>query len=243
MKNLLNKKIFTSILLLVFICGGLIAQRTVNLKEEIKNGQELSLELEFANKIDVKTWNGDEVKIKATVNINDNEYNDKFKFEIERSTDELTIKSEIEDLKEISKKERKEDNEFNMDFDFEIFIPEKIATDINTINGNIIMMGNYGSLCLNTISGNIELKAKFEELSMNSISGFVDLSVRKNIEANFTMSTITGEVYTDLDLEKKSDSKSKHWVVGHKINKEYNGGGKDISLVTISGDIYVRESK
>ena len=118
------KKIIISISLLVFIAGGIFAQKTVNLEEKINNNQKLSIELEFADKIDVKTWSGDGIKIRATVNIHDNKYNDKFKFDVKKTSDELIIESEIEDLRELSRKARKEDKNFNLHCDFEVFIPK-----------------------------------------------------------------------------------------------------------------------
>lgn len=236
------KKIIISIFLLVFIAGGVFAQRTVNLEEKINNNQKLSIELEFADKIDVKTWSGDRIKITATVNIYDNKYNDKFKFNIKKSSDELIIESEIDDFNKLLKIARKENKNFNIHCDFEVSIPAGISTDLSTINGNIDMTGNYGSLDLKSISGDIELKGNFDELDMNSVSGYIDLSVNKNIKADFRMTTITGDVYSDLEFE-KSTGKSKHWVVGSNIQKSYNGGGKDIKLVTVSGDIYLREAK
>ncbi|MFC2132628.1 DUF4097 family beta strand repeat-containing protein [Bacteroidota bacterium] len=247
MKKMKNNKISVSVILAIlisiFISGNLFAQRIVEQKSVINLKQEILLNFQFADKINVTTWNGDEIKIKATVDIDNNKHNDAFSFQIEKKSDKITIKSEIEDLAELSLLNRKKDENFEIHCDFEVIIPVKMALSIKTINGNIVVGGNYRSLCLKSISGDVEVECKFNSLHMNSISGDVDLSVSDNIEADFNMSTLTGDVYSDLEFGESTKKKSSYWTIGHKINKKYNGGGINVTMGSISGNVYLRETK
>jgi hypothetical protein len=53
------------------------------------------------------------------------------------------------------------------------------------------------------------------------------------------MKTISGTVYTDLDINIPSSGSSFPVVVKHRMNN----GGEPVTLETISGDIFVRKSK
>jgi len=238
MKNLLLKKILYSLMILVFVSGGIYAQRNVKLQESINKGQKLFIELTIADDIKVRNWSGNEVKINGTVNIDNNKYNDEFEFVVERSSGKLIIETNYKDLNKLIRKDKEKDKGYEMKCNFEVLIPENITIGLSTVNGNIDMDGDYGNVMLNSVSGNVELTGNYLDVDMNSVSGEVDITVSSNIKADFQITTVTGDVFSDLDFEKP---KSKKWMVGHNINESYNGGGKDIKLVTVTGDLYVRK--
>jgi len=51
------------------------------------------------------------------------------------------------------------------------------------------------------------------------------------------MSTISGTIYTDLAMNNASKRNG-----GNTIDTQYNGGGEDVDLETISGDIFLRKA-
>jgi len=101
----------------------------------------------------------------------------------------------------------------------DVYIPENANISVESINGNITITGRTAAI-----------RAK-------SISGFIDLSVDPARKADLRLNTITGTVYTDLAVNANRSSRS----VGTKISDLVNGGGKPISLETISGDIFLRK--
>jgi DUF4097 and DUF4098 domain-containing protein YvlB len=102
-----------------------------------------------------------------------------------------------------------------------LFIPEKTVFSIETINGDILIDGVT------------------TEINAKTISGFIDLAMADNRKADLEMKTISGTLYTDLDINTSSSDNSIPVVVKHKLNN----GGDLVNLETISGDIFVRKSK
>jgi hypothetical protein len=72
----------------------------------------------------------------------------------------------------------------------------------------------------------------------------VDVTLPGNTKANLKMKSITGEIYSDLDLSLgQSKGPMKRVGGGHTVEGSINGGGVEISLNTISSDIYLRKQK
>ena len=73
-------------------------------------------------------------------------------------------------------------------------------------------------------------------LRVNTI--FIDLGFAASRKADLKMSTISGTIYTNLAMNKASQRNG-----GNSINTEYNGGGENVELETISGDIFLRKTE
>ncbi len=89
-----------------------------------------------------------------------------------------------------------------------------------------------------TINANITVTGKTKEMNVKSISGFIDLAVPSAKQANLDFSTISGRMYSNLNI---SGNKSRSGIP-MKINEKLNNGGELIKLETISGDIFLRRS-
>ena len=123
---------------------------------------------------------------------------------------------------------------------YEVKVPEEFELYISSISGNVEIDDYNGILKINLISGDIDIK-KFEgPLFAKSISGFVDLSLGSDQKIDLRMKTVTGEIYTNLDIDIDKYG-TKMGVVGSKVAGSINGGGEDIELVSVSGDIYLRK--
>ena len=220
-------------MILGLLCLNAHTQKQVEESISLKKTDEITMKFDFAENIELKTWNKDEVYVKVSVNINDNQDNDKFSIKVERSSNEVRIEEKISDMKSIQGKRVLYDEEGNkvitnchvsMDLFYEIYLPA---------NANIK---------LETISGNIEGRSLLGELDLNTISGDIDLSLANNTRANLEFSTISGEMYSDYDFPAKSKKgKYKHHFAKMNFEHELNGGGRDVQLKTISGNIYFRK--
>ncbi len=222
------------IIITCIICSTMQAQDIVEKSTSIRHSESVSLDFEFADQIIIKSWNKNEVYVKAIVNINDNNDNDKFSLEVSKDKDGVSFESGIEDIEELSKHStqlqhgviiREDDRCVHMEIDFEVYLPESVKID------------------LNTISGNIEIIGLSESMDIETISGFIDLTVDKNSKLEFNLETITGGFYSNLDLDILKETDWKHHFVGGDLEAKLNGGGPMINLETISGDIYLRKEK
>jgi DUF4097 and DUF4098 domain-containing protein YvlB len=89
-----------------------------------------------------------------------------------------------------------------------------------------------------TIDANITVRGKTKEMNVKSISGFIDLAVPAGKQADLDFSTISGRMYTNLDIK----GNKTHSGIPMKVNEKLNNGGDPIKLETISGDIFLRKS-
>lgn len=225
MKNI----IIISIILIsgIFSQAQGIIEKTVSVDKSSK----INIDLEIADQIIIKTWDKNEAWVKAIVNINDNKDNDKFSLTATQTADGAKIESEIDDLEKISRKREvfrhgeiiRGDNCVDIEIDFEIFLPE--GAEIN----------------LETISGDVEIIGFKNEMEIETISGFIDLTLDPRSRNDIIMETITGEFYSDLDLDREKNSEWKNHWIGGDLKTSLNGGGPLIKLETISGNIYLRK--
>jgi lia operon protein LiaG len=108
---------------------------------------------------------------------------------------------------------------------------------------NIKLRNVSGPLVLNTISGNIDVV--FGELnntrpiSIAAISGEVDVTLPAKATVNLEMTNVSGTMYSDFDFN--SDHKDLQRVGGNTINAKLNGGGTDLKITNVSGNIYLRK--
>lgn len=225
-------RILITLMILALACLNSNAQRLVEEKSTITNSELVKLELDFADDIVFKTWNKNEVYVKASVSINDNSDNDAYSLKVTKSSTGIGFQEKIKDLDKL-KKSYKIDNDddgshithcsVDLDIQYEVYVPAK--TNIK----------------LKTISGNIEAKGLEGELDLNTISGDIDFTIPQTTKADLDFSTISGEMYTDFDFSKSKSDVYKHHFVKMDFNYELNGGGRNIELTTISGNIYFRK--
>jgi predicted membrane protein len=204
-------------LLFCFIASTVSAQKMIEKTFNYSDKKDVNLKLQIADSIRINTWNKNEVSVKASVSIADNRYNDEYIVEFDESKDAITVNAKIESKRSNNWKE--DSNCCKTDIYWDVYVPEKAPINVETINGNIVITG------------------KTAEVKANSISGFIDLLIPSDLKADFKISTITGTVYSNI-LEKESITSKKGSA---DISSRYKGGGTEVYLKTISGDIFLRD--
>lgn len=154
----------------------------------------------------------------------------------------------------------------HQEIDYLIKVPNQVSLQVNAgprneevviknINGEIEVkahsddveiVGISGPVVANSISGNMKLT--FDQLNtdkpivISMISGDVDLIMPATTKADFKLSSISGEVYTDLDINmKQKDDEGRAYGMRKPINGSINGGGTPVQVNTVSGNIYLRK--
>jgi lia operon protein LiaG len=119
----------------------------------------------------------------------------------------------------------------------------KNEIDIKTCH-DIKLRNVSGPLVLTTIAGNIDITFgsinSDKPLSINSVSGDIDITLPSKTATNLEMRTISGGVYSDFDFSSSSKEDLKK-VGGNVLNFPLNGGGFKFSIMTVSGNIYLRK--
>ncbi len=210
------------------------AQKTVEVNKDLSAYSQVKLDFQFADSIQVKSWDKNQLYVKAVVSINGGKNNDNFSFNIKPKENLMVVESKIKDLDKMSKSRKVQDVEtgeifetdchVSLDLYYEVYVPATMNLSLETINGNISCSGLTGRQKLHTISGDI------------------DYFCPKNRKTDLELSTISGGMYSNLDLKSDMDDDYHHFGM-HNFSYKLNGGGLKTELETISGDIYLRKAE
>lgn len=118
--------------------------------------------------------------------------------------------------------------------------------EIESKNGDISLQDVTGPVVLGSTSGDVDIEfssiSNATPSSISLVSGYIDVTVPPSANVDFTLSSISGEIYTDLNLQIQGDKEGMQRLGGgRKIQGTLNGGGTEMKLKTISGDIYLRK--
>jgi lia operon protein LiaG len=148
--------------------------------------------------------------------------------------------------------------------EYRIRVPENMALDITrgcarggeTIISNMkneiefkgchdISLKNVtGPLVISTISGNVNVTfteiSKDKSISIASVSGEVDVTLPAKAGFSLEMGTVSGNMFSDFDFPARNNDMRR--IGGSNIRASLNGGGVDLKLHSVSGNIYLRKS-
>lgn len=206
-----------TLLVVVWLCyGSAHAQQIIEKHIDFSGKESLMLKIQIADSINLQAWDKNEIYIKASVNVNQNKDNEAYVTSFDESGKDVVINGNFRD------KYFKEKNNCcnEADIYWQIYIPANKKFSVETINANVTITGQTS------------------EMKVKSISGYIDLSVPANKHADLDFSTISGRMYSNLDLALDK----RHTGIPSKIIEKLNNGGTPIKLETISGDIFFRKS-
>lgn len=208
-------------ILLTFVVGLTTVARSQKMiqKELETKGKTVEMKFDFADTIFIEAWNKSTLALEVSVNIDENQFNDHYTLNVSEKPGTVKLE-EVIDFKAIQKKKGGKCN-----FENSIIYKLKVPADL--------------AFNLKTISGQVEIKGTTGKMDVNSISGFIDYAAPSACKAKIKISTITGNVYSNLKFDEQKDKEMK-WV-GSDYNLVLNGGGPEIALKTISGDIFLRK--
>lgn len=121
--------------------------------------------------------------------------------------------------------------------------------EVEAKTSNVVIRNLNGSVVAHNTSGDIDVifsKVNADKpTSITNISGEVDITLPSDTKANVKTKSISGEVYTDFDiaLDKKGDKNEKmKWIGGgYEAKGTIGGGGVEMRLESISGNVYIRK--
>lgn len=130
--------------------------------------------------------------------------------------------------------------------------------EISNVNGHIKMKSVAGSVLANTI--NEDIVVNFTDITANTpmafttLNGKVDVTFPANLRSNVKLKSDRGEVLSDFDIDiertaaKVTQATDKDKGL-YKIKKDdwtygkINGGGAEIMMKSMNGDVYIRKVK
>ena len=116
--------------------------------------------------------------------------------------------------------------------------------EVKTHGGDIRLTDVTGPISVNSVHGDIEVifTSVTQELpsSIASVHGDVDVAVPSATNANLSIATSWGEVYSDLEIKVETSNGMKAYGA-KKINGKLNNGGVGMSVSSTHGNVYLRK--
>jgi len=189
-------------------------------------GQEnLDLEFTFANNITFEVWDRKEVLVEVTVEINGGEDNDIFVLSTNQTDRTIYFEMDEDAWKKLSMEKKANWNTCNYtsEINYKVFLPRGLRVRANTI------------------SGDYEFSYFGEGMRLKTISGAIDVTVPSQYGFDFNAKTVSGEVFSDIEIEFPEGKKGLKQIVGQDFKGRINNGGRLSDFETISGNIYLRK--
>ena len=221
----MKKYLFLALLCIGF--SAIRAQKIIDKHIPFSPKDFVAMNFQISDSIRIMTWKKDEVYIHSSIDVNDNQDNDDYKMVFEESGQMVNVSAKLE-TDNIRRRRAAKDSgndcccccNYRTHIIHVVYVPENVDFSVETINGNITIVGNTA-----------EIRAK-------SISGYIDLAITTDRKADLKMHTISGTMYSNIELPASRRIKQ---VGGGSVSAELNSGGKPIVLETISGDIFFRK--
>lgn len=243
-------KRFTVILMLCFFTSIAWSQEEKTSSYALKGAKQISLDFKYPQTVTIKTWDSPEVKIVASLDINDGQDNDKFILEEQLKGNILHISSRIKDLDKIKTwnvyKDDDDDDESvriskngrtirigsggksvnwgtEVFVELEVFVPKNTPLDISA---------KFGLVEVIDAPKDIEIVAKF---------GGADISLNESQVGFLLAETSWGQIFTNLsgDLKVGGDD-----MLGKRMYAELKGrsNGPSIKVETDFGNVFLRKN-
>ena len=157
---------------------------------------------------------------------------------------------------------RRGDNDWNdVRMDLEISVPANLTVSANAVSGNIAITGATGDVRANSVSGDVKLdRLRPSSVDANSVSGNVEVSIQEFTgRGDLTFHSVSGDI--TLDLPRQLDADLSMSTVSGGINSDYamtvgNGrmdrrsvratigrGGRRLDFSTVSGNVKLRAAR
>jgi lia operon protein LiaG len=111
--------------------------------------------------------------------------------------------------------------------------------------GDLKFIDVTGPIVAHTLSSDLEVSfsslAQTSPSSLTSTSGDIDVTMPSSVKGTFKMSTISGGIYTGFEFDFGEETSLKR-AGGQSATGKLNGGGVEVSLRSISGDVFIRKA-
>ncbi|MGZ3872786.1 MAG: DUF4097 family beta strand repeat-containing protein [Mucilaginibacter sp.] len=128
--------------------------------------------------------------------------------------------------------------------------------EVTNVNGAIKLTNISGSVVANTVNGAVVVVFKSIDpkaaMAFTTLNGNVDVTFPESLKANLKLKSDRGEIYADFDVVTETRKptvtrgskagmyslKIEDWVYG-----KINGGGPEMMMKNMNGNIYIRKAK
>jgi hypothetical protein len=229
------KALITGVLLVLLPSLVLRAQDIEEMKLPWKTGQKIALNLKFGQRITVEAWDKKEISVKAEVTINAGTLNHAHKLDSTISDQEIEILADLDE--EIVGKNFWCDCDKQGNWRYSIQNKENHKWVCSQIYYTVHLPAG-ADLDLKTISGDIKITNMKGIIEAESVSGAVDVVIPAGSKADVRLKSVMGRVTSDPDLA--TEYQGLKPMLARKLNGKLNGGGKNVHLESVMGDVTLK---
>jgi DUF4097 and DUF4098 domain-containing protein YvlB len=127
----------------------------------------------------------------------------------------------------------------NVDVTFDVKVPRSIHFDalrFSSVSGEVSVNGIAGKIRA-SVSGAVDVEIDqldgAENMKFSSVSGSVNVRVPNNLDADISMSTLSGGLKTDFPIEVKE----KRYGPGRSAHGKVGGGSRTLNISSVSGEV------
>ena len=239
MKNIIS-------IVLSLIVSGLQAQTEIEKRVAVRAGDKVVLDFKYANNIIVHTWENEEVFLAANVSINNGALDHMYEIESRKSGNRIEFYSNSEDFEDAWRTIYSSDDccksyGTHVDITINLHMPAYLDLEYNSISGSIVLPALKGKVYIDTISGDVTMNPGDNRIKAKTVSGDIELLINYPLNADFEVSTVTGEIYSNLDFQYLDGKEGLNQLVGQEVKGRINDGGTEWRLKTVSGDVFLRQ--
>lgn len=114
--------------------------------------------------------------------------------------------------------------------------------EASTVNGEVIVGGGpFESAALESVAGAVSFKADLAatgRLDIETVSGGAEVSVPANLQADFSISTFSGEIDDEFGI---GTIQREEYVPAKELSFSTGSGGARITVETLSGSVHIRK--
>lgn len=248
------KRTFFTIAMMLAATLSTLSQTKVSETFDVKSFDELNLIFEYPELVQVKVWDGKEVKVEGSVDIQGGEFDEDFKLESSARNGVFTIESTIKGLKN----KRGNFSVYTHSDDDDENTSVTVSRKGTTINVGSKKGGTYSNgICisielvvtvprdikvmLDARYGLVEVLENPRTLEVDARYGGVDVKIDESQSLEFDASTQWGQIFTNLDVPIKmgGDDGMGKWM---KARASLKKGDKKLSVESQYGNVYLRKN-
>ncbi len=221
----------------------LSAQKIIE-KNFAYSAQYIELDVKFAQEIEVKTWDKNSVYFKATIELEEEQFMEKYDVTFDTSNNTIHIEEQAKGLfKALHEYARKYGDQRSRYWinsaelcrlSYVLYVPKNAQFKVYSINGHMKAENIEGKFTADLINGDIDIQKYTGKLDLTTVNGEIDVRITNS---SFTAQTIHGDIYADEKLDLIAYDRN----VGQKVKSNGSGFKNQLSLNTVNGNMYLRK--
>jgi len=256
MKHSLKKQIALATALSLSSISAVYADVEETIEKSFDVSEQATLRLANINgAVEIQGWNKNEIKVTALITADDQEGIDRINVDISKNSNGVRVETEHEKQSSWGR------NHQSGRVDYTVMVPFGASlTDIELVNGSLIIDKVQGEIKADTVNGSINVKGIADDLELNSVNGSIKATYQQTDQQvdDIELTTVNGSIklYMPHELNATIDAETMHGSIktafglssekkmfsGRSLSGSVGTGDIRINLESVNGSIKVMKN-